>query len=412
MPDINANMSHKQIRRQPFHSSGKRPDLYRRQMHDYDANPMDEGASDHYPDHPYEAGTFITGPLTFTVTRTISPSIYLPSESQLPTTLMPESHSQPPDYWDSPSTVPTPTSSSSQPSRSALPSPSRSSGAVELEPASPQIPEETEASSKSSPLPSGAVIGLIIAGIAITIGLIAYIVRRRYVRRRIELRKEWSRSRSARPARESEFQVSFGERQSSSHTSPAISPFAPPPSSPSTRAPSTQPLEMISRGSPLTTHVATLPLAVPHPPAASYGTEYSPRSSIRGPHTARIPPPTVKKSTNPAQKLLTPVYRPPATVLSKPVTATVVSPLITNLPDELDVAMGDIVHILAEFDDGWAMCLNATRVQGMVPLECLDRTASGHGRSTLGSNTVNRALGGRAKRVSSLNLKLTFSGRF
>lgn len=46
---------------------------------------------------------------------------------------------------------------------------------------------------------------------------------------------------------------------------------------------------------------------------------------------------------------------------------------IPNLPDELSVTVGEMVRVLNEFDDGWAMCVNSRNEQGVVPLECLDR---------------------------------------
>ena len=46
---------------------------------------------------------------------------------------------------------------------------------------------------------------------------------------------------------------------------------------------------------------------------------------------------------------------------------------IPNLPDELSVTLGETVRIVNEFDDGWALCLNARSEKGVVPLECLDR---------------------------------------
>ncbi|KAI0273487.1 hypothetical protein BC834DRAFT_806159, partial [Gloeopeniophorella convolvens] len=45
---------------------------------------------------------------------------------------------------------------------------------------------------------------------------------------------------------------------------------------------------------------------------------------------------------------------------------------VPTLPDELLITPGETLHIRTEFDDGWAMCVNARGEQGMVPLECLD----------------------------------------
>jgi len=49
---------------------------------------------------------------------------------------------------------------------------------------------------------------------------------------------------------------------------------------------------------------------------------------------------------------------------------------IPSLPDELSVNVGETVRVVKAFDDGWALCSNARGEQGVVPLECLDRSAS------------------------------------
>ncbi|KAJ7436222.1 hypothetical protein FB451DRAFT_1571144 [Mycena latifolia] len=49
---------------------------------------------------------------------------------------------------------------------------------------------------------------------------------------------------------------------------------------------------------------------------------------------------------------------------------------IPTLPDELSITTGELVRIVAEYDDGWALCKNGRGEQGMVPLECLDRGSS------------------------------------
>jgi hypothetical protein len=56
--------------------------------------------------------------------------------------------------------------------------------------------------------------------------------------------------------------------------------------------------------------------------------------------------------------------------------ATVRYEFIPSLPDELSITTGETVALVAEYDDGWALCKNARGDQGMVPLECLDRGAA------------------------------------
>ncbi|TFK62497.1 hypothetical protein BDN72DRAFT_743629, partial [Pluteus cervinus] len=54
-----------------------------------------------------------------------------------------------------------------------------------------------------------------------------------------------------------------------------------------------------------------------------------------------------------------------------PNAATVKSTFIPTMPDELPISLGEIVRVLAEYDDGWAFCGNVLGQQGMVPIECL-----------------------------------------
>lgn len=56
-------------------------------------------------------------------------------------------------------------------------------------------------------------------------------------------------------------------------------------------------------------------------------------------------------------------------------TAVVRVVYIPTLPDELSITAGEVVHVLKAFDDGWALCANVRGEQGVVPVECLDRSA-------------------------------------
>lgn len=50
---------------------------------------------------------------------------------------------------------------------------------------------------------------------------------------------------------------------------------------------------------------------------------------------------------------------------------------IPSLPDELSITTGEMVRVIGEYDDGWALCMNGRGEQGMVPVECLDRSLGG-----------------------------------
>lgn len=79
------------------------------------------------------------------------------------------------------------------------------------------------------------------------------------------------------------------------------------------------------------------------------------------------PPPAALNS--PATLLAT-QYVP---VILSPSLSVVVCTFITTLPDELAIGIGEQIRVLAEYDDGWALGMNSSGEQGMIPLECLDR---------------------------------------
>ncbi|KAH8117114.1 hypothetical protein DFH11DRAFT_1470096, partial [Phellopilus nigrolimitatus] len=85
-------------------------------------------------------------------------------------------------------------------------------------------------------------------------------------------------------------------------------------------------------------------------------------------------------------------------------TAVVRVVYIPTLPDELSITTGEIVQVVNAYDDGWALCANARGEQGVVPVECLDRSAAqaaplsvGYGQQESGSDWRNM------KRMSSLS---------
>jgi len=88
-----------------------------------------------------------------------------------------------------------------------------------------------------------------------------------------------------------------------------------------------------------------------------------------------------------------------------PSSATVICTFIVTLPDELSIKVGEIVRVLAEYDDGWVLCMNTDGEQGMVPLECLSRgrstTSTSFGTGGLMPPRLDRDARG-ARRVSSL----------
>lgn len=78
---------------------------------------------------------------------------------------------------------------------------------------------------------------------------------------------------------------------------------------------------------------------------------------------------------------------------------------IPTLPDELSVTTGEVIQIVKAYDDGWALCANARGEQGVVPLECLDRSSQGQGdRLSVGYGQQGNGNDWRnMKRISSLS---------
>lgn len=81
-------------------------------------------------------------------------------------------------------------------------------------------------------------------------------------------------------------------------------------------------------------------------------------------YAAPAPPPAAIPAA------LTPASQSPANSTSF---ALVRNAFLPSLPDELAVSAGEMVRVLAEYDDGWALCANLRGEQGVVPQECLQR---------------------------------------
>ncbi|KAG6807030.1 hypothetical protein H0H92_009100 [Tricholoma furcatifolium] len=98
-----------------------------------------------------------------------------------------------------------------------------------------------------------------------------------------------------------------------------------------------------------------------HSPGAATFTTLSPKtpSHVHSPFTPTHP--------------LTVPSSPASSTLGE--TAKVRSTFVPTLPDELNINAGDMLRILSEYDDGWALCCNVRGEKGMVPLECLDKAS-------------------------------------
>jgi hypothetical protein len=79
--------------------------------------------------------------------------------------------------------------------------------------------------------------------------------------------------------------------------------------------------------------------------------------------------------------------------------ASVKCSFVPSMPDELPISAGEPIRLLAEYDDGWALCENTRGEQGMVPLDCLDR---GNGVPTTPTSTASFNGSRSQRRASSL----------
>ncbi|TFK30272.1 hypothetical protein FA15DRAFT_663662 [Coprinopsis marcescibilis] len=289
-------------------------------------------------------------------------------------------------------------------------------------------PLSNTSDSQRGRLPPGATIGLVIAGIIIAASLIIFFVRRRYVRRRIRLRKEWA---SKRPLSLSQMLESKGGSKSFSFTSESAESirYGLPLQSPAIVKTRSSPKEVVR-----TLSIPT-PLAVPVPPRPEAASYASASQALNATPTSVVPPFSSRShvpspfNPNPTNNSTTPpqattasipdVYGPPATVLSASSKVSVILTFVPTLADELSITLGEELSMIAEFDDGWGMCSNAQGEQGMVPMECVsaigataDESNSSSGSASSGKvdlqnqnvNNGQRGLGGRSRRVSSLDV--------
>jgi len=176
---------------------------------------------------------------------------------------------------------------------------------------------QVSAVSNQHGLPTGAIVGITIACVMLILGAFIFFIRQRAVRNR-KLRQTTAPWVSAPRPTNSSFEPAPYMSGSMGETSPGVT-FA--------RAQAQA--------------VAAAPVPV-------------------------MPAPVPSSYNNPA----------PAAVPAAEAPATVLYEFIPSLPDELSITTGEVVRVVSEYDDGWALCRNARGDRGMVPLECLDRASA------------------------------------
>ncbi|KAH9484436.1 hypothetical protein JR316_0003918 [Psilocybe cubensis] len=222
-------------------------------------------------------------------------------------------------------------------------------------------------SSSTNELPGGAIAAIVIVVIISFVGGILYLMRSKSRRTRMKLRPLWTQSKALnKPV----------------GISSATYPFEPVESA----YPATETRQVPSRTSGLSISIPAASVSVP---PTSYNSDSNSSISANIVSATSTLPPTLA------------VYSPGAKSAPSPFSAVVSSSFITRLPDELSIAVGERLRVLAEYDDGWSLCMNSTGEQGMVPNECLNRGGGLSQRPTM-AQAATQSAERRSSRVSSV----------
>lgn len=256
----------------------------------------------------------------------------------------------------------TPTTSSIAPATSATATPLSSSGASNAD----------AASGASNGVSGGAIAAIVSILVVALLGIILFFVRKMFIRKRQLKRGTWG---AGAFAKHTEFAPAEGEK-----TYDNAAGFMPGAGSDS---PSFGAYGAASLGQQQSRFSQQAPIA---PPPMAYN---------------NLPPPSVvhPPSLAPGMGGAAAVGMERTAAAPTPTDALIKCTFIPSLPDELSITTGETVRVVAEYDDGWAMCANARGEQGMVPIECLDQS-KGAGDSGSGGQGDWRG----SRRVSSLPL--------
>ncbi|THH28404.1 hypothetical protein EUX98_g5784 [Antrodiella citrinella] len=296
-------------------------------------------------------------PITATPTPSPSPSPVVPattsssSSSSTPISSSPPA-SQPPA---SPTSSPLPTST-------PLASPPVSSSATSL---GDGVPSGALASSKG--LSGGAIGGIVAAFLIVGIAVALFFVRKQFLRKRKQQRVTWGNNLYPKTG-------FVPETTYANEKSEVYGDIPPPP-----------PEKKEMSSAPASTEVLSS-FPMPPPPPTSYNNLPPPSPNSAAPLVSPPPIPVIQSPVPTLQPAMgsPAVTLTPAVDTNNTVYAYVKCTFIPTLPDELSITTGELVRVLGEFDDGWALCANTRNDQGVVPLECLDRSQLRHSTSSMG----------------------------
>lgn len=332
-------------------------------------------------------GFTLTGPLTITITRTklptsVTPTSFSSSEevaTSLPTSAPVEPSSEfsssqivalPPTSSSSftlfPSVIPPTSTPSIVPSgHDAIPDGGGGSpeGGGGRHGSNHDTINEGSNALLTPPLPKGGIAGIVIGCLILLLLGLFFGLRKRFQRNRLRLRGMWTRNRiiglpTLIPGNSYE-PKSYSDMTSAENGASQVT-------GPTSPAPQFSPA--IAR---------KISARVP-PPPISYNSNEGTPSPYTGLSISTSPAMISNQAPNGDSggggntgASNAPVYSPGSASLS-PFAAAVVCTFITSLPDELSINVGETIRVLAEYDDGWALCMNTNGQQGMVPMECLN----------------------------------------
>ncbi|KAF9817809.1 hypothetical protein IEO21_03151 [Rhodonia placenta] len=242
------------------------------------------------------------------------------------------------------------------------------------------------ASAKPKVLSTGAIIGIAAGGGALVLLLLIFIIRKRCLRRKERRLDQWLEP--ALPSTSpSAVTLEKAVPPSESMSPPTIS------RAPSSVYPASVRRDMVSPPAPMPARQYIPPSQAlgprpsqrmqpqmynPSPPPMAYAQPPVPYQRTPPPMTYNsYTPPPVAPAPVPAPgaypEALRPAHRQTTSSEGSVSFALVRAAFVPSLADELAVNAGEMVRVLAEYDDGWALCANLRGEQGVVPQECLQR---------------------------------------
>ena len=294
--------------------------------------------------------TTVAGALTPTVTPIIPeglsfsgsvPSSTLPAVTGSSDTT-PSSSSSPP-----PASTPTPTPETSNP---VLPSPVSGSTTTTSDGATSADSFLGGEAKSSSHLSGGGIAAIVIVLVLALCAVTFFVLRRRQIQRRVARRVTWTTNLAPQP--------NFDSLEKGSSDAPVEVAGQSSKEEGDGHEKALAPVRNIARKPPL-------PYSPVSPTAPPQTRSNSPDAGAPSVHSAGVSTPTQDMS------------------------ALVRKTFVPQLPDELAIKLGETLYIQMEYDDGWAVCVNASGKEGMVPLECLEGVGGHAGLSRL--RTMRRA---------------------